>query len=54
MTYRIGSIQAVKEEGYHPLAGSDTNMHRYRNERGQRLTRTYGATTIHYSFKKAS
>ena len=54
MTYYIGSIQAVKEEGYHTLAGSDNNMRRYHNEREQRITRTYGATTIHYSFKKAS
>jgi hypothetical protein len=55
MTYRIGNPQAAKQKGYYPLVGSDTiYLYGYHNERGRRITRTYGATTIHYSYKEAS
>ena len=54
MTYHIGHIQTAKEEGYHSLVSSDPDLYRYHYERGQRITRTYGAATVHYSYKKAS
>jgi hypothetical protein len=54
VTYHIGNTQAAKRKGYHFLVGSGIELYRYHNERGRRITRTYGATTIHYSYKKAS
>lgn len=53
MTYEIGHIQKVDEENYHLHVDSDTNLKRYRYKR-ERHIRTYGATTVHYSYKKAS
>jgi hypothetical protein len=51
MTYRIGNSQAAKQKGYYPLVGSDTMyLYRYHNERRRCITKTYGATTIHYSY----
>ena len=46
--------QTAKEEDYYPLVGSNTDPYRYRSKRGPRTVRTYGATTVHYSYKKAS
>ena len=55
MTYCIGNPQAAAQKGYYTLVGSDLiDLYRYHYERGWRITRTYGATTIHYSYKEAS
>ena len=54
MSDHIEYIQAAKEEDYYPLVDSDTDPYRYHYKRGQRTVRTYGATTVHYSYKKAS
>jgi hypothetical protein len=54
VTYHFGNTQAAKQKGYHPLVGSDIELYRYHYRHGRRITRTYGATTIHYSYKKAS
>ncbi len=55
MSYHIANTQAVKQKDYYPLVRSDTTrLSRYHYGRGRRITRTYGATTIHYSYKKAS
>ena len=54
MIYHIEYIQAAKEEGYYPLVDSNPDPYRYHYMRGQRITRAYGATTVHYSYKKAS
>ena len=54
MTYHIGYTQAVKKESYHLVVDSDTHLYRYHYESGRRITRTYGATTVHYSYKKVS
>jgi hypothetical protein len=52
--YHIEYIQAAKEEGYYPLLDSNTDPYHYHYKRGQRIIRIYGATTVHYSYKKAS
>ena len=54
MTYGIEKIQKAEEENYYPHVYSDTNLHRYHHKRGRRIIRAYGATTVHYSYKKAS
>ena len=54
MSDHIEYRQAAKEEDYYPLVGSNTDPYRYRSKRGPRTVRTYGATTVHYSYKKAS
>ena len=54
MIYYIKYIQAAKEEGYYPLVDSNTDPYRYHCKRGQRIISTYGASTVHYSYKKAS
>jgi hypothetical protein len=50
----IAYTQAAKEEDYYPLVCSNTGPYRYHYKRGARIVRTYGATTVHYSYKKAS
>jgi hypothetical protein len=52
--YHFEYIQAAKEVGYYPLVDSNTDPCRYHYKRGQRIIRAYGATTVHYSYKKAS
>ena len=54
MIYHFEYIQAAKEEGCYPLVDSNTDPCRYHYKRGQRIIRAYGATTVHYSYKKAS
>ena len=54
MIYHVEYTQAAKEEGHYPLVDSNTDPYRYHNKRGQHIIRTYGATTVHYSYKKAS
>jgi hypothetical protein len=60
VTYGIGYIQKAEEEeeeeeeNHHPHVDSDTNLYRYHYKRARRNIRTYGATTVHYSYKKAS
>jgi hypothetical protein len=54
VTYGIGYIQKAEEENHHPHVDSDTNPYRYHYRRARRNIRTYGATTVHYSYKKAS
>jgi hypothetical protein len=56
VTYHIGHTRAVDEQSHHPLlGGSASEPHRYHRQRGgRRITRTYGAVTVRYSYKKAS
>ena len=54
MSDHIAYTQAAKEEDYYPLVCSNTGPYRYHYKRGARIVRTYGATTVHYSYKKAS
>jgi hypothetical protein len=54
VTYGIEKIQKAEEENYYPHVDSDTNPYRYHYKRAQRVIRTYGATMVHYSYKKAS
>ena len=54
MSDHIAYTQAAKEVDYYPLVGSNTDPYRYHYKRGPRTVRTYGATTVHYSYKKAS
>ena len=54
VTYGIGYIQKAEEENHHPHVDSDSNPYRYHYRRARRNIRTYGATTVHYSYKKAS
>ncbi len=55
MSYHIGNTQAAKQKGHYPLVASDTtDLYRYHYKRVRRITRIYGATTVHYSYKKAS
>jgi hypothetical protein len=53
--YDIENIQKAEEENYYSHVDSNTNLHCYHYKRGRRIIiRTYGATTVHYSYKKAS
>ncbi len=54
VSYHIECIQVAKEEDYYPLVGSNTDPYRYHHKRGPRTVRIYGATTVHYSYKKSS
>jgi hypothetical protein len=54
VTYHIGYAQEAKEEVHYPLVDSIPDPYRCHYKREQRIIRAYGATTVHYSYKKAS